>query len=191
MRFLSISPRTSGSRPCGTFLFAVILTMALSLADSSVFFPFQSKDGGGQNPMLQRQKRQTKQLRRQRQSRNAARLMAKTRYSKTSSSLTLSPTTMHGTPPMAFSPTGWAMFGAATVGYIGNMLRSEAIRRALYFWIHAGPIVAHYKFTRWHLSKTRAPLEKRDRVYNALHNKYCHKSLAIALTLKGAQFQES
>jgi hypothetical protein len=89
--------------------------------------------------------------------------------------------------PLAFSsvqPGSWVLLATA-LGYVGNKLRSESVTRALYFWVHAGPIVVHYKFTRWFLDKTKAPLEKRDRVYNTLHDKYCQKSLDIALHLKG------
>jgi aarF domain-containing kinase len=65
------------------------------------------------------------------------------------------------------------------------MLQSESVNRACYFWFHAGPVVCHYKFTRWYLSRTNAPLQKRDRVYNALHDRYCRRCLNIALHLKG------
>lgn len=88
---------------------------------------------------------------------------------------------------LAFSPlqVGKFLSIAALVGFLGEKLRSESVSRALYFWFHAGPVVAHYKFTRWYLQQTRAPLEKRDIVYNSLHDKYCNRCFNIALSLKG------
>lgn len=53
---------------------------------------------------------------------------------------------------------GFLFLGAAAV-HLANKLRSESVKRALDFWIHAGPIVLHYKFTKWFLTKTNAPLE--------------------------------
>lgn len=99
-------------------------------------------------------------------------------------------TTMHkgvGSLPLAFTPlqAGKFLSVAALIGCIGKKLQSESFTRALYFWIHAGPVVMHYKFTRWYLTKTKAPLEKRDIVYNTLHDKYCDRCLNIALQLKG------
>lgn len=61
----------------------------------------------------------------------------------------------------------------------------EATRRAAYFWTHAGPMVVHYRFTQWWLKATDAPLEKRNVVYEKLHNRYCEPSLDIILNLKG------
>ncbi|KAG7356579.1 ABC1 family-domain containing protein [Nitzschia inconspicua] len=75
--------------------------------------------------------------------------------------------------------------GGVALVCIGKMIQSEAVQRALYFWVHAGPIVAHYKFAKWWLTKTKAPLQKRDRVYQRLHNQYAGKSFDIALKLKG------
>lgn len=88
---------------------------------------------------------------------------------------------------LAFTPLHAALgiSTAAALGYIGQKLQSESVRRALYFWYHAGPVVLHYKFTRWYLAWTRAPLGKRDLVYNSLHDRYCQRCLDIALHLKG------
>jgi len=88
---------------------------------------------------------------------------------------------------LAFSPSqaGTCLSLASALVYIGHQIQSESVKRAMYFWFHAGPIVLHYKFTRWYLSRSRAPLQKRDRVYNALHDRYCQRSLDIALHLKG------
>jgi hypothetical protein len=104
-----------------------------------------------------------------------------------------SPAIVSSSMPLAFFDArqgGWFLVGTAALGYLSNKLRSEAVSRAFYFWSHAGPIVAHYKFTRWFLRKTKAPLEKRDQVYNALHDKYCQQSIDIALHLKGKFIQE-
>jgi hypothetical protein len=77
------------------------------------------------------------------------------------------------------------LVAAVALAQVANCLRSEALHRAAHFWVKAGPIVAHYKFTRWWLRKTKAPLAKRDDVYNILHNRYCNPSLDIVLDLKG------
>ena len=63
--------------------------------------------------------------------------------------------------------------------------RSEAAQRCLYFWKVAGPIVFHYKWTRFWLKATKAPVEHRDIVYKSLHDRYATPSLELALRLKG------
>ena len=91
--------------------------------------------------------------------------------------------------PLAFSARqGGLVLIAGALSYIVKKVRSETISRALYFWINAGPIVAHYKFTEWFLRRTQAPLERRDKVYNELHDKYCNKTLDIILHLKGEHY---
>ena len=65
------------------------------------------------------------------------------------------------------------------------MIRSEAVHRATYFWWKVAPLVTHYKFTKWWLRKTKAPLEKRDKIYNELHDKYAPIAYEVALELKG------
>jgi hypothetical protein len=77
------------------------------------------------------------------------------------------------------------LLACAAVVRFRKMLKSESFGRASYFWFHAGPIVAHYKFAKWWLTKTKAPLEKRNHVYNSLHDNYCNRALQIALHLKG------
>ncbi|CAJ1895898.1 unnamed protein product [Cylindrotheca closterium] len=79
---------------------------------------------------------------------------------------------------------GIVLLGATTI-QLAKFLTSEVFSRALYFWVQAGPIVVHYKFTRWFLKKTKAPLEKRNEVYDSLHNKYSKRSFDIALHLRG------
>ena len=88
---------------------------------------------------------------------------------------------------LAFTPlqAGKFLSLAAVAAYLGKQLRSESVSRALCFWFHAGPVVVHYKFARWYLEWTKAPLVKRDLVHNALHDKYCNPCLALALNLKG------
>ena len=60
---------------------------------------------------------------------------------------------------------------------------SQPIRRALYFWTRAGPIVVHYKFTQWWLRNS--PRTHRDQVYDRLNDTYCQPSLQICLHLQG------
>ena len=55
--------------------------------------------------------------------------------------------------------SGGVLLLGVTAIRLAKFLRSEVFSRALYFWVHAGPIVVHYKFTRWFLKKTKAPLE--------------------------------
>ena len=76
------------------------------------------------------------------------------------------------------------IMAGATI-FIHKMIRSEAVHRACYFWLNAGPVVAHYKFTKYWLSKTNAPLEKRERVYQNLHNRYASHCFDIVLQLQG------
>ncbi len=78
----------------------------------------------------------------------------------------------------------WLLMGGAI--YQGQKaIRSEAVRRAARFWVKIGPVVAHYKFTRWWLKHTNAPLEHRDAVYGVLHEKYAPITMKVALDLKG------
>lgn len=75
---------------------------------------------------------------------------------------------------------------AATAGLL-HFLHSnrEATRRAIYFWTRAGPMVIHYRFTQFWLEASHANRQKRDHVYNTLHDRYCHPCLDIILHLKG------
>lgn len=66
-----------------------------------------------------------------------------------------------------------------------GLIYGEPVRRAVYFWFHAGPIVAHYKFTKWWLDTTKAPVQKRHVIYKRLHDRYSVPSLKIILHLKG------
>mmetsp|Transcript_81788 Transcript_81788/g.237139 ORF Transcript_81788/g.237139 Transcript_81788/m.237139 type:complete len:598 (-) Transcript_81788:312-2105(-) len=88
---------------------------------------------------------------------------------------------------LAFSPAQAGKFLSLglILSFLGQQIQSESVRRAAYFWFHAGPVVLHYKFTRWYLTTTNASLEKRNSVYNSLHDRYCNRCLDIALHLKG------
>jgi predicted unusual protein kinase regulating ubiquinone biosynthesis (AarF/ABC1/UbiB family) len=46
-------------------------------------------------------------------------------------------------------------------------------------------MVAHYRLAQWWLTTTTADRTRRDRVYDTLHERYCHPSLTIILHLKG------
>jgi aarF domain-containing kinase len=76
--------------------------------------------------------------------------------------------------------------GAAAV--FAKILTNEPFRRAIYFWRKAGPMVAHYRFTRWWLDcRYAGPKHRkhRDMVYDSLHQRYCDPALRIMLHLKG------
>ena len=171
-------------------LLLVLLLLPLSTAEGSVFFSSNTdflRPGGHHDLSFFEEKRKNQNKKIDRKRRHSLNL-SRQKFANASKKPIWSSTTK--SQPMAFSAP--IMIGAAaatTIGLIGKMIVSESIHRALYFWVHAGPIVAHYKFTRWYLSKTHAPLAKRDRVYNELHNRYCHKSLNIALHLKGTIFK--
>jgi aarF domain-containing kinase len=76
-----------------------------------------------------------------------------------------------------------ALKTAPAASWRGMIETSQPIRRALYFWSRAGPIVAHYRFTQWWIQKY--PKEDRDQIYERLHNAYCQPSLQICLHLQG------
>ncbi len=78
----------------------------------------------------------------------------------------------------------WILVGGV-VYQSQKALRSEAFRRAARFWVKIGPVVAHYKFTRWWLRKSKAELEHRDLVYSKLHETYAPITMQVALDLKG------
>ena len=85
----------------------------------------------------------------------------------------------------AFRNPKWLLVGGI-VYQSQKALRSEAFRRATRFWIKVGPMVVHYKFTRWWLTKvTKAPLETRNAVYQVLHETYSVVAMDVALELKG------
>jgi len=77
--------------------------------------------------------------------------------------------------------------GTATIYKINKIIRSESVRRATYFWWNIGPIVIHYKFTKFWFTKinTNADIKKRNYVYNKLHTKYSPICYNTALQLKG------
>ena len=78
--------------------------------------------------------------------------------------------------------------GTTTTLYkVNTVIRSESVRRATYFWWNIGPVVVHYKFTKFWFTKinTNADITKRNQVYNELHTKYAPKCYDSALHLKG------
>lgn len=79
------------------------------------------------------------------------------------------------------------LLSAAAISIPANHILNcgEPIRRALYFWAKVGPIVGHYRFTQWWLYVKKSPREKRDDVYEQLHDRYCQPSLDIALHMQG------
>jgi aarF domain-containing kinase len=63
---------------------------------------------------------------------------------------------------------------------------SEPLKRATYFWMHAGPIVGHYMHTQWRLKRMRqSTKEERERIYTALHDRYAQPALDLILHLRG------
>lgn len=81
---------------------------------------------------------------------------------------------------------GFCVFGALVLsfGYVAHRVQqSEPLRRATYFWRHAGPIVLHYKWVKRSVrTKSRS---ERDTAFEKLHDKYNQPALNIALHLKG------
>ena len=79
----------------------------------------------------------------------------------------------------------WTTFAAAC--YVAHKVRtSEPIQRSIFFWTHAGPVVAHYKFTHWWF-RTHPNINRgeRDQVYERLHNQYAPITYQIILHLRG------
>lgn len=75
--------------------------------------------------------------------------------------------------------------GLLAAGTAVKCLRSEAVRRAVYFWTTAGPMIGHYKWTQWWLGASRADRAHRDVVYERMHNRYAEPALDIVVHLKG------
>ena len=71
----------------------------------------------------------------------------------------------------------------ATAAYRTN--KFETIRRATYFWTHAGPIVIHYKFTKWWLDTIDASIDQRNDIYGELHDRYAEPAYNMILHLRG------
>jgi hypothetical protein len=67
-----------------------------------------------------------------------------------------------------------------------RMRPHQVVGRVLTFWSRAGPIIAHYQWTRvcFSLQKT-CTREYRDVVYDKLHDRYAPKALGIVLNMKG------
>lgn len=81
--------------------------------------------------------------------------------------------------PLAVFATVLALLG------VYRLQTSEPMRRSLYFWRTAGPIVAHYKFTKRYLKYKKVDRARRDEIYESLHNRYAPAALNLVLHLKG------
>ena len=92
-----------------------------------------------------------------------------------------------GRIPVSPKLTILATITGTTFYKINKVIRSESVRRATYFWWNIGPVVVHYKFTKFWFTKinTTADLTKRNQVYNKLHTRYAPKCYDSALHLKG------
>ncbi len=155
---------------------ALLIQCYASIASAAVFFPFDTNFQGHVSHSRRISKRIDRDLSILRRRRGWTSLDAGVGFLEVPSKRRL-----------AFTPyqASLSLSLLAALGCIGQTLQSESVKRAMYFWFHAGPVVFHYKFTRWHLTRTRAPLHKRDRVYNGLHDRYCQRCLDIALHLRG------
>eukprot|EP00536_Pseudo-nitzschia_multiseries_P015571 jgi/Psemu1/263057/estExt_Genewise1Plus.C_9130003 len=91
-------------------------------------------------------------------------------------------TSLPPTNPRVLAAAGTA---ALVIHRANSLYHSEAVRRATAFWRRCGPMVAHYKFTKWWLRASKAPLERRDAVYQKLHDRYAPTAYGVALDLKG------
>ena len=95
-----------------------------------------------------------------------------------------------GVIPAAIEKLQWekgpltAFFLSATI--IAKASSSEPLKRAAYFWTHAGPIVGHYMHTQWRVTRMRqSTKEDRERIYTALHDRYAQPALDLILHLRG------
>lgn len=76
--------------------------------------------------------------------------------------------------------------GVAAYYVFHKVRKSEPIQRSIYFWTHAGPVVFHYKFTKWWFTAhPKISRMERDAVYERLHNKYAPITYQIILHLRG------
>ena len=80
---------------------------------------------------------------------------------------------------------GGGLLTLAALGTVRYVQNPEPTRRAAYFWTRAGPIVAHYKWTRKWLEWRGADRPTRDRAYEELHNRYAGPALDLVLHLRG------
>ena len=86
--------------------------------------------------------------------------------------------------------SGWITAAVATVAIVlgQRVVSSPAVRRAAYFWWHAGPIVAHYQWTHFwlqHVRRNTTTPAQRDHMYQQLHDRYAEPSLQLILNLQG------
>jgi hypothetical protein len=62
----------------------------------------------------------------------------------------------------------------------------QIVARVLTFWSRAGPIIAHYQWTRaWFSLRNGCTREYRDLIYDKLHDRYAPRALDIILDMKG------
>ena len=72
--------------------------------------------------------------------------------------------------------------------YLHNhrMKPHQVLGRVVTFWSRAGPIIAHYQWTRaWFSLRNTSTRQYRDIVYDKLHDRYAPKALDIILDMKG------
>jgi aarF domain-containing kinase len=80
----------------------------------------------------------------------------------------------------------YILIGVAAYYAFHKVRKSEPIQRSIYFWTRAGPVVLHYKFTKWWFT-THPTINRIDRdiVYERLHNRYAPITYQIILHLRG------
>ena len=73
--------------------------------------------------------------------------------------------------------------------YHDKMKWEEVIGRSFYFWRKSGPIICHYRWAQlWMnviMKKKYSDKEKRDVIYQQLHQRYAPHTLQIILDMKG------
>jgi aarF domain-containing kinase len=77
------------------------------------------------------------------------------------------------------------LVSAAAIVIIGKGISSEPVRRTVYFWTHVGPIIIHYRFTKWWMRINSIDIVRRNEIYETLHNKYSQPTYNMILHLKG------
>jgi len=65
------------------------------------------------------------------------------------------------------------------------MAPTNSFLRAFAFWRRAGPILVHYKFTQSWFKIRKHPFEKRDKIWNKIHNKHAPEVYNIITEFRG------
>ena len=80
-----------------------------------------------------------------------------------------------------------ANFECANVPYphANTMSPIEVISRVASFWRSTGGLICHYKFTQAWLALNHIDRQKRDEIYERLHNRYAPQALDIILNMRG------